>query len=87
MKITESQLRRIIREEVNENMSLNEMDPATAAAFGAVGAKMAGVDIAMMAPAVIVSALTAAGLSKDWIDGVIEKAKAAAGRQRLPDNS
>ena len=75
MKITESQLRKIVREELMAKRSLNEMVPEVAAAFGNVGASMAGMDIGMIAPAVLVSALAAAGVSKPVIDRVLAKVK------------
>lgn len=83
MKITESQLRRIVREEIKkQDNTLNEMDPAVAAAFGNVGASMAGLDIGMIAPAVLVSALAAAGVLKPTIDKVLAKVKAMTDEAR-----
>jgi len=75
MKITESQLRKIIREEIVAKKKLNEMGPEVAAAFSNVGSSMAGMDLGMIAPAVLVSALAAAGMSKPMIDKVLAKVK------------
>lgn len=77
MKITESQLRQIVREEIKrKNNSLNEMGPEVAAAFAEVGTSMAGLDIGMIAPAVLVSALTAVGIAKPTIDRILAQVKA-----------
>lgn len=76
MKITESQLRRIVREEIKkQDNSLNEMGPEVATAISNVGSSMAGLDVGMIAPAVLVSALTAAGWAAPMIEKFLAKVK------------
>jgi hypothetical protein len=88
MKLSESRLRQIIREEIVAKKKLNEMGPEVAAAFSNVASAMSGVDVAMVTPAILVAALSAAGVAVDspQVKKIMAKMASLANRNALPDN-
>lgn len=82
MKITESQLRRIIREEVEQ---MNEMGPEVADAFSAVGNM--DIDTLLMSVPLLSAAAAAAGLTVPVFKQKLKDLKnRLSGVQYLPDN-